>query len=387
MADKEAPPGALKKEVADDVPIMASEGEYMLPANVVRYYGLKHIEKMVDDAKEALAEFDRKGRIGGAKSSEEDDDALPFPEEDLEWDEDDSEENHFAEGGLVTGQEAPANDIRPYVNAEGQTVYIPFFNGKPLYPVPEGYKENTGTESVENQSIDPMTGKGVPRSTTSSSNETGAFVEENRSSLSRSPNEWSVDDFVKFGETRGGAGDMVGKALTSVLPLGKLAYGMKQKELNHMVPNLLDQMLETGVDLQGNPIGEAQRASLTNTKTGLVNQMAEKSGLSLNPLDKLADIVGKFTSFTGGPASSLGSEGTAMMNSSAAPGYTYSGGSQQLGSNMPDSGSSSDSGSSWGGAGNPDGTPSQSAQDNAQSGTGGLYNKGGLIARPKKKGY
>ena len=44
--DKEVPFGSLKEEVADDIPVMLSEGEYVVPADVVRYWGLRHLEEM-----------------------------------------------------------------------------------------------------------------------------------------------------------------------------------------------------------------------------------------------------------------------------------------------------------------------------------------------------
>tara|TARA_R110001599_G_scaffold111680_2_gene276203 strand:+ start:2423 stop:3919 length:1497 start_codon:yes stop_codon:yes gene_type:complete len=40
------PPGATPEEVADDVPAMLSTGEYVLPANIVRYIGLERIVGM-----------------------------------------------------------------------------------------------------------------------------------------------------------------------------------------------------------------------------------------------------------------------------------------------------------------------------------------------------
>ena len=40
------PVGASENEVADDISIMISEGEYVLPANVVKWHGLKHIMDM-----------------------------------------------------------------------------------------------------------------------------------------------------------------------------------------------------------------------------------------------------------------------------------------------------------------------------------------------------
>ena len=34
------PPGAVPKDVADDVDIKASEGEFIFPAHIVRYLGV-----------------------------------------------------------------------------------------------------------------------------------------------------------------------------------------------------------------------------------------------------------------------------------------------------------------------------------------------------------
>ena len=65
ISGNDVPPGALAKEVRDDQPIMASEGEYIIPANVVRYLGLEKIEAMINKAKEGLKEKAAQGRIGG----------------------------------------------------------------------------------------------------------------------------------------------------------------------------------------------------------------------------------------------------------------------------------------------------------------------------------
>ena len=48
------PVGASENEVADDISIMISEGEYVLPANVVKWHGLKHIMDMQSEAEMGL---------------------------------------------------------------------------------------------------------------------------------------------------------------------------------------------------------------------------------------------------------------------------------------------------------------------------------------------
>ena len=59
------PPGSLAKEVRDDVPAQLSEGEYVVPADVVQYYGVKFFEDLRMEAKAGLSQMDRDGRIGG----------------------------------------------------------------------------------------------------------------------------------------------------------------------------------------------------------------------------------------------------------------------------------------------------------------------------------
>lgn len=65
VSGNEIPPGSLAKEVRDDIPAQLSEGEYVVPADVVQYYGVKHFEDLRDKAKGGLQQMERDGRIGG----------------------------------------------------------------------------------------------------------------------------------------------------------------------------------------------------------------------------------------------------------------------------------------------------------------------------------
>jgi len=92
MEGNEIPFGSLEAEVADDVPVMLSEGEYVVPADVVRYWGLKHLEEMRTMAKCGLMSMEMDGRLhkvdeDGEKVQEEDEEEV---EEEVE--EDDVEE-------------------------------------------------------------------------------------------------------------------------------------------------------------------------------------------------------------------------------------------------------------------------------------------------------
>jgi len=71
------PVGSLKKEVRDDVPINISEGEFILPADVVRYHGLEKIMNMRQDAKAGLDMMNRMGQMGNSDQATLPDD-IPF---------------------------------------------------------------------------------------------------------------------------------------------------------------------------------------------------------------------------------------------------------------------------------------------------------------------
>jgi len=59
------PYGSTASEVADDVPAMLSEGEVVIPADVVRWHGLKHIMDMRMEAKMGLMAMAMEGQIQG----------------------------------------------------------------------------------------------------------------------------------------------------------------------------------------------------------------------------------------------------------------------------------------------------------------------------------
>lgn len=65
VSGNEVPPGSMASEVRDDVPAMLSEGEYIVPADVVRYYGVKFFEDLRMGAKSGMTDMEQDGRIGG----------------------------------------------------------------------------------------------------------------------------------------------------------------------------------------------------------------------------------------------------------------------------------------------------------------------------------
>jgi muramidase (phage lysozyme) len=80
------PPLATPKEVADDIPAMLSAGEYVLPANVVRYIGLERVMGMHRQVLSEIQQMEDLGMIQNVDKNgepEEDDKEMKFlePEE------------------------------------------------------------------------------------------------------------------------------------------------------------------------------------------------------------------------------------------------------------------------------------------------------------------
>ncbi len=107
VSGNDIPTGSLAEEVRDDVPAMLSEGEYVVPADVLRFYGIKFFEDLRIKAKDGLAQMESMGRIGGQPVEEEGEpsNVLPFPVEELETEE---EEIEMAVGGYVGYDEGGA---------------------------------------------------------------------------------------------------------------------------------------------------------------------------------------------------------------------------------------------------------------------------------------
>ena len=95
VSGNEVPPGSMPEEVRDDIDARLSEGEYVVPADVLRYYGVKFFEDLRAKAKMDLARMDREGRIGG-QPVEERAEGLPFMVSELEV----TEVPEMAAGGL-----------------------------------------------------------------------------------------------------------------------------------------------------------------------------------------------------------------------------------------------------------------------------------------------
>jgi hypothetical protein len=100
VSGNEIPPGVGAENVRDDIDAKLSEGEYVMPADVVKFFGMAHFEKMIKKAKEGMAEFEEEGRIGGKAVDE----AI------TEMDEEEDGMMEMSEGGYTLGSDVMALD-------------------------------------------------------------------------------------------------------------------------------------------------------------------------------------------------------------------------------------------------------------------------------------
>lgn len=197
VSGNDVPPGSLKSEVRDDIDAKLSEGEFVIPADVVRYIGLERLMKLRDEAKQGLARMAEIGQMGNAdqvenpESLHEGDDGFESEIDDImkEVEGGETEENNFAAGGGVvrvppadkdilakyniqrTSITNPALDVRLLKNAAGDSLYMTYFNGMPGSAIPEGYSV------VDANPASRMTGTGFT-DTTKTTN-TGSTVKQN----------------------------------------------------------------------------------------------------------------------------------------------------------------------------------------------------------------
>ena len=82
VSGNDVPSGSLKEEVRDDIDAKLSPGEFVFPADVVRFIGLEKLMLMRDKAKKGLSRMEEMGQMGNSDEATIDDD-VPFGMEDL----------------------------------------------------------------------------------------------------------------------------------------------------------------------------------------------------------------------------------------------------------------------------------------------------------------
>lgn len=115
------PPGSNEMNVRDDIPAVLSDGEYVVPADVVRWHGLKHFMEMRDEAKMGLMSMYAEGQIQMIEDEYEDYEDMPC--EECEGEEDcecEKEEHETPEGNEVEKAEPKIEEEKMDVEEEDE---------------------------------------------------------------------------------------------------------------------------------------------------------------------------------------------------------------------------------------------------------------------------
>jgi len=307
ISKNQVPIGSTQKEVRDDIPAQLSEGEFVLPADVVRYHGLEKLMKLRQQAKGGLKTMEQMGQMGNSDQAIMSDD-LPFKPQ-------------FQEGGMVQApiiqapqvlqpsnvpgyqrpqtqgvQFTPAQgqqqiqssfatpqqtvsipfaqqyrtptytppsyqepisfrdyigaefgqlqktETRRYTNEQGEELYIPFVNGKPIYPIPAGYTEYK--EEAKPPTDDrPTTPTTRVRDESDGGDDSSPGVKTTRVSeiaSNTAGGKKSVTDFFSTGKGKSIAGSVLGTAMLG--PIGGIIGGLLGKALADDKQQLAQQM-------------------------------------------------------------------------------------------------------------------------------------------------
>ena len=241
VSGNEIPKASTAEEVRDDIPARLSEGEFVLPADVVRYHGLEKLMKLRQSAKQGINMMDDMGQLGNSEQATMSDE-LPFTP------------NKMQEGGVVQPQvnqqnvvpgvkftapkqqtlrpsvytqpamqpavqKAPTvnvptqptytaqvlnqqpqktdtaatptfkqligapfgqlqkSETKKYINEQtGEELYIPFIDGQPIYPIPEGYKFEGDIKKEEEEKQPVKTTVDTARVTQDTGGDDGGFT-------------------------------------------------------------------------------------------------------------------------------------------------------------------------------------------------------------------
>jgi len=96
VSGNDVPSGSTREEVRDDIPAQLSEGEFVFPADVVRFIGLEKLMTIRQTAKMGLQKMEDMGQMGNSEEATMPDD-MPFNINDIDME----DETEYNRGGVV----------------------------------------------------------------------------------------------------------------------------------------------------------------------------------------------------------------------------------------------------------------------------------------------
>jgi hypothetical protein len=410
VSGNEVPPGAMAEEVRDDIDAKLSEGEFVFPADVVRFYGLEKLMMMRDKAKKGLQRMNEIGQMGNAEEvpdgealfgggeGEMDDDAFSSEIDSIMAEDSGGETREYAKGGdvrkyapggYVGGEEnkqlyrdAPIKgfEMVPMTNDAGQTIYIPFINGVAQLSIPTGYKVKKADDVTK---VDDKT---TTDATTTTADTSGAGGDSGDSD----------DSGGGGGNTDGttpGGGQGISNAAISA-SLGAMSFG--QSTLGKAISAILGIPLSTMADIGGTAVADLQIDAIGKSFDAMND--AQNSNLA-GQIGTVSDESGNISTISNQSITDafdianfgITSEGLSAENAANAAAVADQGNVAEGGAMAAEA--SNTSTSSVGDASDPDGTVGGGGGSEGSVGdTSGGYGedagfglaKGGFVSKPKK---
>jgi hypothetical protein len=409
VTGNEVPPGSLAKEVRDDIPARLSEGEYVIPADVVRFFGVKFFEDLRMQAKKGLSDMDKDGRIGGTPAAPEgEDEALTPEEEQMLREALGGGELQMAEGGVVqpfdrtqfTVGNTSGFQTRKYINPKTKEERsFSFINGMPLGSVPEGFipytEEAAKVEDVKPSegalSVTPVQEGGEGRDMADANKDNSqsgyaGWAEANRDAIMADPLGFGLSALEGLeGRSSKGIGAAIGGGLGG-LPGAMLGGAVDLARMGNVISDARAALAQLDPTSQGykdldSKIKETISSLPTAQKTAINMGVVATGKAKINALndvltggnfeyDYAKDISPSTRAVTGGfapPPSRPGSFSSAPPSRPSSPSGTPSGGTPSAGPSASAS------------------APSRGGDDRSAGGYGvDARAEGGLMMKPKK---
>ena len=165
ISGNEVPVGSSQEEVRDDIPAQLSEGEFVFPADVVRFIGLSKLMKLRQQAKAGLKRMEDMGQMGNSEEAILPDD-IPFDMDDLDLEDDTLELQEGGMAGALVQGAARTFGGRNYADninvQQGQTFAnqdfsVPPIETQPIQPSPtDNYVSPIQAPTPVEAPVDPL---------------------------------------------------------------------------------------------------------------------------------------------------------------------------------------------------------------------------------------
>lgn len=340
------PIGGTKEGVRDDIPANVSEGEFIFPADVVRYHGLDKMMALRQEAKMGLKQMERMGQMGNSEEATMPDD-LPFEMADLIVVGGQGEPMEFANGGFVpsyapgglttssgtvdldiadvpmmgdssTGvgytpinyddyMKPPVVIMKEYRNANGDSIIITYVNGIASTEIPAGYTLYTPPANTA-----PTTTQAAIQTANNYSYQTfGGDDSDTPRELQVDPDYASMDNDTYFSTMErqnsfsGKAGNAAAMGIAMAMgPFGLLTMGMLQADKRRQLaaaeqriaaetdPTKKKAYQATFAKMGGKTKEPEEENALVKFGKGFVAAVSGLFGLGNNDVEKVASVAG-----------------------------------------------------------------------------------------------